>query len=59
MNQQAEALHTPCWVSKTAICMITQSCPQFHLGVDTIKLPCKSQFFTRSEGAKASPLADS
>ena len=61
MNQQVEALRSLRCVSKTAICTVTRSCPhpsRFHLGVDTIELPCKSQFSTCSEGTEWPPLAD-
>ena len=37
----------------------TSKLSRFHLGVDTIELPCKSQFLTRRKGIEVSLLADS
>ena len=36
----------------------TSKSVSFHLGMNTIELPCKSQFSTRSEGTEGPPLAD-
>ena len=50
LNQQAETLQSLFYESKTAICMVTRSCPHpggTDLDVGTIDLPCKSVFDTR------------
>ena len=62
MNQQAETLQSLFYESKTAICMVTRSCPRpggTDLDVGTIELPCKSQFSTHGERTEGPPLADS
>ena len=52
MSQQAEMLQSLFYLSKTAICMVTQSCPcpgGTDIDVGTIESPCKSQFSTHGE----------
>ena len=65
MNQQAKTFQPLCYESKTAICMVTRSCPcpggygGTDLDVSTIELPCKLQSSTRGEGTEGPPVADS
>ena len=62
MNQQAEAFQSLFYESKTAICMVTRSCPRpggTDLDVGTIELLSKSQFSTHGERTEGPPLADS
>ncbi len=62
MNQQAETLQSLFYESKTAICMVTRSCPRpggTDLDVDTIELPCKLQFLIHGKRTEGPPLADS
>ena len=57
MNQQAEALQSLRCMSKTTICTVTRSCPhlsQFHLGMDTIKLPQITVFDSYRRGRSVS-----
>ena len=63
MNQQVKTLQPLHYKLKTAICMVTRSCP-WPGGTDLdegtrIELLCKSQFSIHNKGTEGAPLADS
>ncbi len=63
MNQQVKMLLPLHYKSKTAICMVTQSCPRpggTDLDESTwIELQYKSQFLIHNKWTEGPPLADS
>ena len=62
MNQQVKTFQPLRYELKTAICMVTRSCPcpgGTDLDEGTIELLCRLQFSIHNKGTEGPPLADS